>query len=31
MRKFPLDNGDQPGNVLKLYPDATAMRDTNSH
>jgi hypothetical protein len=24
MRKFPLDNGNQPGNVLKLYPDATA-------
>ncbi|MGH9714319.1 MAG: twin-arginine translocation signal domain-containing protein [Candidatus Acidiferrales bacterium] len=21
MRKFPLDNADQPGNVLKLYPD----------
>jgi len=22
MRAFPLDNADQPGNVLKLYPDA---------
>jgi hypothetical protein len=21
MRAFPLDNADQPGNVLKLYPD----------
>jgi len=21
MRRFPLDNADQPGNVLKLYPD----------
>ncbi len=21
MRKFPLGNADQPGNVLKLYPD----------
>ena len=21
MRTFPLDNADQPGNVLKLYPD----------
>lgn len=29
LRKFTLDNADQPGNVLKLYPDATAMRDTN--
>jgi len=26
MRKFPLDNSDQPANVLKLYPDATAAR-----
>jgi hypothetical protein len=24
MRKFPLENANQPGNVLKLYPDATA-------
>jgi hypothetical protein len=30
MRKFPLDNADQPGNVLKPYPDATAMRQTSS-
>ena len=30
MRKFLLDNGDQPGNVLKLYPDATAMQNTPS-
>jgi hypothetical protein len=30
MRKFPLENADQPGNVLKLYPDATAMRETPS-
>jgi phosphate-selective porin len=26
MRAFPLDNSDQPGNVLKLYPDAVAVR-----
>jgi hypothetical protein len=26
MRKFPLDNSDQPANVLKLYPEATAGR-----
>jgi hypothetical protein len=24
MRAFPLDNADQPGNVLRLYPDAAA-------
>lgn len=24
MRKFPLGNADQPGNVLKLYPDPPA-------
>ena len=24
MRKFSLDNADQPGNVLRLYPDANA-------
>ena len=30
MRKFPLDNGNQPGNVLKLYPDATAAHETPS-
>jgi hypothetical protein len=30
MRKFPLDNGDQPGNVLKLYPDGSATRETPS-
>ena len=30
MRKYPLDNPDQPGNVLKLYPDASAMRDSTS-
>ena len=30
MRKFPLENADQPGNVLKLYPDATATRETPS-
>ena len=30
MRKFPLDNADQPGNALKLYPDATATRETSS-
>ena len=23
-RKFPLENANQPGNVLKLYPDGTA-------
>jgi hypothetical protein len=26
MRKFPLDNSDQPANVLRLYPDVTAGR-----
>jgi len=31
MRKFPLDNADQPGNVLRLYPDAAAIRGTPSH
>jgi hypothetical protein len=30
IRKYPLDNADQPGNVLKLYPDAPAVRDTTS-
>jgi hypothetical protein len=30
IRKYPLDNADQPGNVLNLYPDAPAMRDTTS-
>jgi hypothetical protein len=25
MRAFPLDNSDQPGNVLKLYPDAVSV------
>jgi hypothetical protein len=24
MRNFAIDNADQPGNVLKVYPDATA-------
>lgn len=24
MRAFPIENSDQPGNVLKLYPDAGA-------
>lgn len=27
MRKFPLGNGDQPGNVLKLYPDPPAAHE----
>lgn len=31
MRKFPLDNADQPGNVMKIYPDATAARGTDTH
>jgi len=31
MRKFALENGDQPGNVLRLYPDAAAARDASSH
>jgi hypothetical protein len=31
MRKFPLDNTDQPGNVMKIYPDATATSGVNSH
>lgn len=26
MRAFPLDNSDQPGNVLKVYPDAASVR-----
>jgi hypothetical protein len=30
MRKFPLDSADQPGNVLKLYPDMTTVRATRS-
>jgi len=30
MRKFPLDNADQPGNVMKIYPDATAARGTDT-
>jgi hypothetical protein len=31
MREFPLDNGDQPGNVLQLYPDPAETRRTTSH
>jgi hypothetical protein len=31
MRKFALENGDQPGNVLRLYPDAAAARGASSH
>jgi hypothetical protein len=27
LRAFPLDNSDQPGNVLKLYPDVDAAPD----
>jgi hypothetical protein len=27
MRKFPLGNADQPGNVLKIYPDAPSEDD----
>jgi nitrous oxide reductase len=27
MRKFPLGNADQPGNVLKLYPDPPAAHE----
>jgi len=30
MRKFPLDNSDQPATVLKLYPDANAARRASS-
>ncbi|HYL69494.1 MAG TPA: hypothetical protein VEX69_10030 [Candidatus Limnocylindria bacterium] len=30
MRKFPLDNADQPGNVMRLYPDAAAVLATTS-
>jgi hypothetical protein len=30
MRKFPLENADQPGNVLRLYPDMTTVRATRS-
>lgn len=28
MRLFPLDNADQPANVLKLYPDAPVAHST---
>lgn len=28
MRLFPLDNADQPANVLKLFPDAPTARPT---
>jgi len=28
MRLFPLDNADQPANVLKLYPDVPEARPT---
>jgi hypothetical protein len=31
MRKFALENGDQPGNVLRLYPDAAVARGASSH
>jgi len=31
LRKFPLDNSDQPATVLKVYPDATAGRRAPSH
>lgn len=31
MREFPLDNGDQPGNVLRLYPDPPETRRSSSH
>lgn len=30
MREFSLDNGDQPGNVLRLYPDPPETRRTPS-
>jgi hypothetical protein len=30
MRKFPLENANQPGNVLELYPDATAAHEPAS-
>jgi nitrous oxide reductase len=30
MRKFPLDDSDQPATVLKLYPDATVARRASS-
>lgn len=30
MRLFPLDNADQPANVLRLYPDAPSERATAS-
>lgn len=30
MRKFSLENANQPGNVLRLYPDATAARESTS-
>jgi hypothetical protein len=31
LRKFPLDNADQPGNVMKIYPDATPTQKVASH
>jgi hypothetical protein len=30
MRAFPLDNSDQPGNVLRLFPDTTEARRPRS-
>lgn len=31
MRKFALENGDQPGNALRLYPDAAVVHGASSH
>ena len=30
LRAFPLDNSDQPGNILRLYPDSRAIVRTTS-
>jgi hypothetical protein len=30
LRAFPLDNSDQPGNILRLYPDSQAIVRTTS-
>jgi hypothetical protein len=31
LRAFPLDNSDQPGNILRLYPDSQAIVRSASH
>jgi hypothetical protein len=31
LRAFPLDNSDQPGNVLKVYPDPRVVARASNH